>query len=173
MGHNGRVTTPFTVTYVCTGNICRSPVGAVALRDQLVPAGLAGRVAVTSAGTGDWHVGERADPRALAVLSAHGHNGDRHRARQFCPTDFSDADLVLALDRGHLRTLRALARSDADRAKVRLLRSFDPEAAERGELDVIDPYFGGNAEFETTYAVVAAANLGLIAHLSEILDPRR
>lgn len=166
----GRV---FTVTYVCTGNICRSPIGEVVLRDQLLAEGLADRVEVWSAGTGDWHVGEPADHRARATLREHGHNGERHRAKQFRPGDFEDADLVLALDRSHLRTLTALARTDDDRAKVRLLRSFDPLAEAAGTLDVADPYFGSRADFEDTYRTVVRANLGLIAHLRRVLEVRR
>jgi protein-tyrosine phosphatase len=160
----------FRVTFVCTGNICRSPIGEVVLRDRLVAEGLADRVEVWSAGTGDWHVGEPADHRARATLREHGHDGERHRARQFRPRDFEDADLVLALDRSHLRTLTALARSAADREKVRLLRTFDPVAAAGGLLDVADPYFGGRADFEETYRVVAAANAGLVAHLRRVLS---
>ncbi len=167
----GEVTPPYTITFVCTGNICRSPMGAVVLRDQLLAAGLGERVVVTSAGTGDWHVGERADNRTLSVLAAHGHDGRRHRARQFRPEDFAVADLVLALDSGHLRALRTLARNETDRAKVHLLRSFDADAAQRGELDVVDPYFGGASEFETTYAVVSAATLGVLSYLQQNLAP--
>jgi protein-tyrosine phosphatase len=159
----------FTVTYVCTGNICRSPIGEIVLRDQLLAEGLEDLVEVWSAGTGDWHVGEPADHRARATLREHGHDGEQHRARQFRPGDFEDADLVVALDRSHLRTLTALARTDTDRAKVRLLRSFDPAATAAGLLDVADPYFGGRADFEETYRAVAAANVGLIAHLRAVL----
>ncbi len=160
----------FTVTYVCTGNICRSPMGEVVLRDQLAAEGLAHRVEVWSAGTGDWHVGDPADHRALATLRAHGHDGERHRAKQFRPDDFEDADLVLALDRGHQRALTRLARTEADRDKVRLLRSFDRAAGAAGLLDVADPYFGTRADFEKTYAAVTAANVGLIAHLRAVLE---
>jgi protein-tyrosine phosphatase len=160
----------FTVTYVCTGNICRSPMGEVVLRDQIAAEGLSHLVEVWSAGTGDWHIGEPADHRALATLSAHGHDGARHRAKQFRPMDFSDADLVLALDRSHQRALTRLARTEEDRGKVRLLRSFDPAASAAGLLDVEDPYFGTRADFEDTYAALVAANRGLIAHVREVLE---
>ncbi len=164
------MTRVLTVTYVCTGNICRSPIGEVVLRDQLAAHGLAGRVEVTSAGTGDWHIGEHADRRALATLRAHGHDGERHRARQFRTDDFADADLVIALDRSHARVLHALARSEEDRRKIRLLLTFDRVAQAAGRLDVEDPYFGDREGFEETYATVANANLGVIAHLRELLE---
>lgn len=160
------------VTYVCTGNICRSPMGEVVLRDMLSAEGLDERIVVWSAGTGDWHVGQQADHRARATLRAHGHDGERHRARQFRPDDFADSDLVLALDRSHQRALSRLARTDEDRAKVRLLRSFDDGAWAAGLRDVADPYFGTLADFEDTYAAVWEANLGVVAHLRERLATR-
>ena len=163
---------PISVMFVCTGNICRSPIGEVLLRDLLVREGLGHQVEVTSAGTGDWHVGEPADHRALAVLRSHGHDGDGHRARQFNRDTFADADLVIALDRSHQRTLRALARTEEDREKVRLLRSFDPDATAAGWHDVVDPYFGSDEDFERAYAAVAAAGPGLIAHLRSLLAER-
>lgn len=161
-----------SVTFVCTGNICRSPIGEIVLRDQLAAAGLAGEVEVASAGTGDWHLGEPADRRAQATLRRHGHDPDGHRARQFRPADFSTTDLVIALDRSHQRALTALARTEADRAKIHLLRSFDPESAATGALDVADPYFGTSADFEETYAVVTTASAGLVTHLRALVEPR-
>lgn len=161
-----------TVTYVCTGNICRSPIGEIVLRDLLAEHGLGERVEVWSAGTGDWHVGDLADPRTRATLRAHGHDGERHRARQFRPEDFEDSDLVLALDRGHQRALTRLAATGEDRGKVRLLRSFDTAAWAAGLRDVEDPYFGTAADFEATYAAVAAANLGVLDHVRWLLAAR-
>lgn len=161
-----------SVTFVCTGNICRSPIGEIVLRDQLAALGLGNSVEVTSAGTGDWHIGEPADRRAQETLRKHGHDSAGHRARQFGPEDFADADLVVALDRSHERTLRALARTAADQEKIRLLLSFDAEAAATGKSDVADPYFGSIDDFETTYDVVTTANLGLVHHLRERLTQR-
>ena len=163
---------PLRIMFVCTGNICRSPIGEVLLRDLLAAEGLADQVTVTSAGTGDWHVGEPADHRALAVLRSHGHDGEAHRARQFNRDAFTDADLVVALDRSHQRTLWALARTDEDRAKVHLLRSFDADATAAGRHDVVDPYFGTDDDFEQAYLAVAAAGPGLVAHLRSLLAAR-
>jgi protein-tyrosine phosphatase len=171
-GHNEPVAHQLSVTFVCTGNICRSPIGEIVLRDRLSAAGLGDAVQVTSAGTGDWHIGEPADRRAQETLRRHGHDPDQHRARQFSPSDFSEADLVIALDRSHQRTLRALARSAQDRDKIRLLRSFDPDATAAGSVDVADPYFGSLVDFEETYAAIAAASLGLVHHLKTLLAQR-
>src|SRR5690349_23945993 len=88
---------PFRVVFVCTGNICRSPMADVVFRGFADAAGLGSRVASTSAGTGDWHVGERADVRTLEALERAGYDGTRHRARQFTHADFARSDLVIAL----------------------------------------------------------------------------
>ena len=105
---------PLHVTFVCSGNICRSPMGHVILQRLVTDAGLADDVIVTSSGTGDWHVGEHADPRTIAVLAAHGYDGSHHRAREFDPSDFAELDLVLASDDSHVRALRRLAARTSD-----------------------------------------------------------
>ena len=86
--------------------------------DLIVKAGLDDRIAVTSAGTGDWHVGEAADDRTIDALAARGYNGSGHRARQFDPEWFSKLDLIVAFDRGQERILRTWAPNDQDRSKV-------------------------------------------------------
>jgi protein-tyrosine phosphatase len=130
---------PYRVCFVCTGNICRSPIAESVLRRMVAEAGLADRVAVSSAGTGDWHTGDPADHRAMAALRGRGYQLE-HAARQWLRGDFADADLVVALDSGHYRHLLRQAPDPAARAKVRLLRSFDPAAGD--DLDVPDPYYG-------------------------------
>ncbi|WP_324653426.1 low molecular weight protein-tyrosine-phosphatase [Georgenia sp. H159] len=160
---------PFTVSFVCTGNICRSPMGEVILRDLLEREGLQDRVQVVSAGTGDWHVGGPADPRAVSTLRRFGLDGESHRAEQFTSRSFAAVDLVLALDRGHERELRRIAPTPEDAAKVHLLRGFDESAVEAGELEVDDPYFGEDADFVTTYEEVLPACEGVVAHLKERL----
>lgn len=160
---------PFTVSFVCTGNICRSPIGAVVLRDLLEQEGLADRVRVISAGTGDWHVGGPADPRALSTLRQYGLDGEDHRAQQFLRSSFADVDLVLALDHGHERALRALAPTAQDAEKIRMLRSFDEAAVSAGELEVDDPYFGEDSDFITTYEEVLPACQGVVAYLRDRL----
>jgi protein-tyrosine phosphatase len=155
---------PYRICFVCSGNICRSPTAEVVARRLVEQAGLDGQVAVDSAGTGDWHAGDDADPRAVAVLRRRGYPVDRHCARQFQPSDFAYRDLVVALDAGHLRALRQLAPTAQDAAKVRLLRSFDP-AADPEDLDVPDPYYGRPAEFEHVLDVVEAGCRGLLAEL--------
>ena len=86
----------FRVSFVCTGNICRSPMAEVVLRSLAERAGLDERLAIESAATGDWHVGEQADQRTIDALARAGYDGSRHRARQFDPEDFPRIDLVVA-----------------------------------------------------------------------------
>ncbi|HEU5429452.1 MAG TPA: low molecular weight protein-tyrosine-phosphatase [Actinocrinis sp.] len=100
----------YRVCFVCTGNICRSPMAEWVLRAHIAEAGLSDVVEVDSAGTGDWHVGDGADPRTVRVLARHGYPS-RHVARQFQPAELLRRDLVIALDHGHLRTLRRWASS--------------------------------------------------------------
>lgn len=143
------------VTFVCTGNICRSPMAEKMFAHQIQERGLAGTVRVTSAGTGNWHVGNGADERATRVLRAHGYPTD-HCAAQL-DTDHLSADLVIALGRKHVRLLRQLG-VDSDR--IRMLRSFDPRSGAHA-LDVEDPYYGEHDEFEEVFAVIEAALPGL------------
>ncbi|MEN3582811.1 low molecular weight protein-tyrosine-phosphatase [Streptomyces sp. ZYX-F-203] len=160
----------YRVCFVCTGNICRSPMAESVVRARLADDGLADRVTVDSAGTGDWHVGEDADPRALEVLRRSGYRLD-HRARRFRPSWFPDIDLVIALDHGHLEALRRSAPTPADAAKVRLLRSYDPNVSPDA-WDVPDPYYGGEAEFARCLDLVESAAPGLVAAVRAELEGR-
>jgi protein-tyrosine phosphatase len=164
---------PYRVTVVCTGNICRSPMAEFVLRERFAAAGLEDRVVVDSAGTHSWEVGSPADPRTLAVLRRNGHEdfgGRDHVARRFERAWFAETDLVLAADSGHAGALRRLAPTDADRAKVRMLRSFDPEADRAGTLDMDDPWYGEDDAFDQTYAEVVAAADGVVEHVRRALD---
>ncbi|MFE0792058.1 low molecular weight protein-tyrosine-phosphatase [Streptomyces mutabilis] len=160
----------YRVCFVCTGNICRSPMAEAVFHARVADAGLDGLVEADSAGTGGWHEGESADPRTMAVLAENGYGLD-HTARQFKPSWFSRLDLVIALDAGHLRALRRLAPTEQDADKVRLLRSYAP-AADRGDLDVPDPYYGGVEGFEECLEMVEAASDGLLAAVREQVEGR-
>ena len=143
------------IVFVCSGNICRSPMAELVFRARLDDAGLAGAVRVTSAGTGGWHEGEPADKRARATLKAHGYP-TKHVASEVSEDDL-EADLLLAADQGHAEFLRA--RVD-DPAKVRLLRSFDPSAPD--DAEVPDPYYGGDDGFEDVLGMIERAVPGLL-----------
>jgi protein-tyrosine phosphatase len=152
------------ILFVCMGNICRSPTAAGVMRSLLEEAGLAGSVVVDSAGTGGWHVGEPPDERATSAARRRGLTLEG-AARQVRPQDFRDFDLLLAMDRRNLRELQALAPDREARAKVRLLREFDPASPGAPDLDVPDPYYGGERGFEDVLDMVEAACRGLLAEL--------
>ncbi|MBN0043261.1 low molecular weight phosphotyrosine protein phosphatase [Streptomyces actuosus] len=156
----------YRVCFVCTGNICRSPMAESVFRARVAEAGLGDLIEADSAGTGGWHEGDSADPRTVAVLDGAGY-GTEHTARRFQPSWFSRLDLVIALDSGHLRALRRLAPTEEDTAKVRLMRSYDPAA---DDLEVPDPYYGGPEGFEECLEMVEAASDGLLAAVREHVE---
>ena len=163
--------TPYRIVFVCSGNICRSPMAEVIARELLARAGVVDQVEVDSAGTGGWHVGQGADGRTVQALADHGYDGSRHRAREFAPGWFGERDLVLVADRGHERELRAVAPEGA-RDKIRLLRTFDPRAVAAGTLEVDDPWYGGADDFERCVIEVEQACVGLVDWLTETLADR-
>ncbi|MBM7772148.1 protein-tyrosine phosphatase [Actinokineospora baliensis] len=148
------------ICFVCTGNICRSPMAALVFGEHLRRAGLADRVRVSSAGTDGWHVGEAADPRTARVLARHGYPTS-HVAAQV-GADHLDADLLVAMDSGHARALRSRV---PDPERVTLFRVFDPGA--ETDLDIPDPYYGGPDGFDQVLAMVEAACPGLVRWVQE------
>lgn len=165
---------PYRVCFVCTGNICRSPMAEVVLR-ELAEARRSGRadagaarpacgLEISSAGTGPWHVGQGMDPRAREALARAGRADPGHVARQISARELADPDLVLALD---LRHRTALTEMDGGRVldgRLFLLGSFDPERAGAGLEDapeIADPYYGGDSDFEQCLREVEAACRGL------------
>lgn len=161
---------PFRVAFVCTGNICRSPMAEVVFRELAENAGLGEYVASSSFGTGDWHVGERADVRTLEALRRRGYDGEHHRARQFTPDDFDAHDLIVALDHSHERILAGWARTPDDADKLALLLAFDPAAA-GGALDVPDPYYAGPEMFDEVLAMIESASRALFRQLEPAVRP--
>ena len=132
------------------------------MRHLVRDAGLDGHIQIESAGTGDWHVGEPRDRRSSEVGHRRG-SPLGGRARQFVASDFDRLDHVLAMDGRNLATLRELALDDGARAKVRLLRSFDPKSP--ADADVPDPYYGGPQGFDRVFDICEAACRGLLAEI--------
>ena len=132
------------VTTVCLGNICRSPIAAAILAEELSDLG----VEVDSYGTAGYHVGRGADPRAMAALERAGYSLD-HRARQASAVALADSDLVLAMDSTNLADLRAMG---VDAVLILDLA---------GGGDVPDPYYGDDADFDEVVASIQAAVPGV------------
>ncbi|WP_420345775.1 low molecular weight protein-tyrosine-phosphatase [Pelagibius sp.] len=148
---------------VCTGNICRSPTAEALLRHHLADAGLGERVHLDSAGLDDYHVGEAPSHEAVVCAAARGYDIGALRARALTGRDFHDFDLILAMDRGHLRRLQQLC---PDGAGCRLGLFLDVLAQgdsgggpgggpETGEVS--DPYYGTLVDYEVMLDLIEAA----------------
>jgi low molecular weight protein-tyrosine phosphatase len=148
---------PRRLLFVCSGNICRSPLAEALFRDFARAEGLADQFELDSAGTHDFHEGDRADPRTRRVGERHGVVVDSI-ARPVKDSDFRNFDLILAMDRGHLRELRERA-PKAERDKIRLMRDFDEPG--RG-ADVPDPYYGGEDGFENIFTMLSTCCRNLL-----------
>lgn len=164
----------YRITTVCTGNICRSPMAEYLLRAAMDTSGIEA-VEVDSAGTSDWEVGRPMDPRAAQLLSHRGIDPSAHVARQFTAEDFAGTDLVLALDTDHFGALRRLAGNETDRAKVRMLRSFDPSVSRdaTSAQGIYDPWYGDEADFTITEQLITAALPGLLRHIRSLTTETR
>lgn len=133
------------ILFVCLGNICRSPLAEIALRDEAAHRGLS--IDVDSAGTGDWHVGDPPDPRTIAVARRNGTDASHLRARQVSVEDFYRFDRIVAMDRRNRDDLAALAPDDATADLVLALDLVDGREGE----GVHDPYHDGAAAFDATW----------------------
>jgi protein-tyrosine phosphatase len=152
------------ILFVCLGNICRSPTAEGVMRHVLREEGLEDRIEVDSAGTGGYHVGAPPDERATEAARKRSITLEGE-ARKFAADDFGEFDLILAMDEENRRDLLDIAPDDEARAKVRLLREFDPDSDGSADLDVPDPYYGGDEGFDHVLDLVEAATRGLVAQL--------
>jgi protein-tyrosine phosphatase len=137
------------ILFVCLGNICRSPTAEAVMRGLVAEAGLEDEIEIESAGTGDWHVGDAPDPRSVAAAAERGVELTG-AARQVDRADFEGYDLLIAMDRSNRDDLRAMALDDEAEAKVKLLREY----GDGKELDVPDPYYGGEDGFAEVVEIV-------------------
>ncbi|MDB5694073.1 MAG: low molecular weight phosphotyrosine protein phosphatase [Alphaproteobacteria bacterium] len=149
-----------SVLFVCLGNICRSPLAEAAFRAEAERLGL--EVEADSAGTGDWHAGHPPDRRATAAAARNGIDISHLRARQVRPQDFDRFDHIVALDRQNLRDLQRL-QPRGSKAELSLL--LDHVAGREGQA-VADPYYGGDAHFDTAWADAAAGATALARRIA-------
>ncbi|MGC2375130.1 MAG: low molecular weight protein-tyrosine-phosphatase [Solirubrobacteraceae bacterium] len=152
------------ILFVCLGNICRSPTAEGVMRKLVEQAGLQESVELDSAGTGAWHVGEPPDARATEAARGRGIELES-TARQVRPEDFERFELILAMDGSNEHALHQLAPDEDARAKVHLLREFDPASAGLDDLDVPDPYYDSSRGFEIVLDQVQAACAGLLDYV--------
>ena len=152
---------PTRILFVCLGNICRSPTGEAVMRGLVAEAGLESEIEVESAGTGHWHLGHPPDPRSVDAAAARGVELTG-TARQVTAADFEAFDMLVAMDRSNRDDLLALAPDEESRSLVRLLR----ESGDGAELDVPDPYYGGEDGFAEVVEIVERNCAALLREIS-------
>ena len=161
------------VLFVCLGNICRSPMAEGVLRHLIADAGLSDQIEVDSAGTSDWHVGEKAHRGTRSILKKNGidYYG---RARQFTITDLDHFDYILTMDRSNLSDiwnkilrdeypLSNVVERDGRQIEVRPFLHYAHDAGLVHTLEVPDPYYSNS--FESVYKLV---HIGCVALLDYI-----
>jgi protein-tyrosine phosphatase len=139
----------YNVLMVCLGNICRSPLAESILKSKVDPK----KVHVDSAGTAGYHIGDSPDPRSIAVARKYGLDIKKQRCRKFHPSDFGRFDVIYAMDQSNYDNIMALARSDSDAEKVKLLL----KEADLPEKEVPDPYYDEGDGFEHVYRLIDRA----------------
>jgi protein-tyrosine phosphatase len=159
----------FRVTTICLGNICRSPMAEIILRERLAGTEIDHLVIVDSAGTGDWHVGYPADPRARDTLFANGYALHDHTSRQIDASWIPALDLALVMDSMNYTDVQKMIASSGAQTELRMFRSFDPGlrhlAAPHPDLDVPDPYYGGDNGFLEVLDLLERSADGIIEDL--------
>ncbi len=151
------------VLFVCMGNICRSPTAEGAFRKLVETQNLADDIAIDSAGTISYHVGEAPDGRAQSAARQRDIDLSELRARQFQAQDYYDFDYIIAMDEDNLRNIRALDPGDG-KAEVFLFLEFSDQYSER---EVPDPYYGGNNGFQRVLDMIEDASVGLLDRIRQ------
>jgi len=137
------------ILMVCLGNICRSPLAEGILRSKL-----SNNFIVDSAGTGGWHAGELPDRRSIEIANKNGLDITNQRARKFTKNDFTDFDIIYAMDNSNLKDILQLAPDENAKSKVHLILN---ELYPNENKDVPDPYYGQNDGFEKVYNMLDKA----------------
>ena len=152
------------ILFVCMGNICRSPVARCIFEHLVREKNLEHKYVIDSCGMGGWHAGDGADPRSVEIAARHGLTLTHTARKVRPPVDFTEFQYLLAMD---LENRRDLLKAGAPAGRVRLMRSFDPSL--RGftdeELQVPDPYYGGEDGFGAMYRMLDVACRSLLLHL--------
>ena len=152
---------PYRICFVCLGNICRSPTAEGIFQHKVKERSLGSYLYVDSAGTGAYHIGEKANTTSRSVAESHG-VPLLSRARQFDSDDFNDFDLILAMDASNYANILRL-KSGTTTAKVEMMRRFDPQGTSD---DVPDPYYGGLNGFEDVFSILERSSEELLNQLT-------
>lgn len=150
----------YKILFVCTGNICRSPLAEGVLRRKLQDAGLSDKVGVASAGTHKYHIGEAPDWRSVKVAKAGCYDISAQRAQHFTVNDYDEFDLILGMDESHMKVIRPRM-FDKPKGEVALFLEY----AGMGKIDVKDPYYGEYDGFVEMLRIIEAAADRLVAKL--------
>ena len=137
------------ILMVCLGNICRSPLAEGIMRSKLSEDFI-----VDSAGTGGWHAGELPDKRSIATAKNRGLDITNQRARQFKKSDFDTFDHIFVMDNSNYKDVLALAPNEEAKSKVKLILN---EIFPNENVDVPDPYYGGQDGFENVFDMLDQA----------------
>ncbi|PWG06267.1 low molecular weight protein-tyrosine-phosphatase [Polaribacter aquimarinus] len=140
----------YKILMVCLGNICRSPLAEGILQSKVN----ADTVFVDSAGTAAYHIGNKPDERSIDVAAKYGLNIRNQRARKFSVSDFDEFDMIYAMDESNYQNILDVARNKDDEQKVQLILN---ESNPNSNLNVPDPYYGGNQGFENVYKMLDEA----------------
>ena len=150
------------VLFVCMGNICRSPTAEGVFHHKVTQADMHDRIAIDSAGTHAYHVGNPPDPRSQEAARKRNIDLSTQRARRVSPEDFEVFDYIIAMDESNRDDLLAICPSGHEE-KVRLFLEF----ADTEQTEVPDPYYGQGRGFEIVLNLVEDAAEGLLAHIKE------
>jgi len=158
---------PMRVLFVCLGNICRSPLAEIIVQGQADKKSMAEMFEFASAGTGDWHVGGRADKRSVAIAKQHGLDLSQHKAQQITGHTIAQWDWFVAMDADNRGNLLAMGVPEHRLLMMRQFESIQGESVrDENVQDVPDPYYGGEDGFEDAYIMLRDNADALLDYLS-------
>jgi protein-tyrosine phosphatase len=137
------------ILMVCLGNICRSP-----LAQEILQSKLSAKYSVDSAGTAAYHIGKKPDSRSISVAKKYDLDISNQRARQFIQEDFTEFDVIYAMDSSNFDNILSLAKNEEERKKVKLILEEIPNNKSK---NVPDPYYGNEVDFEQVFQLLDKA----------------